>query len=663
MRGTTRSSAGRWLVAGRIDLGDDPPLTISGKVDNTPVLRTVSLRWLSGTILTGFTSIFLMGGALLVALTGQHQLVIPQEALSAIEDTFSGLVSFRRADRIRPNDVAETSRNVIEVPTITRRQDRDVIKVRPFARIVASLSTRKNDLTDKIPVFDPLKIFAEGSTDVAPAEPGTPGDLIYGAEVQGEVAIKVNPFPIDDPGMDDSVDFKTAEVEEIVHAASGYVDTHAATSEIVDLNSDISVGDPLGVSIVPENVTLVQKSDETGSSLAEKLVSILPKETFRQLLVRNSVLPRDADEINNAMSGLIDLSVLKAGQRVRIGLQTSDASGTQRPMRVSIYDDDAHQATVARNDKDAFVRADPPGSLPTAFARAEREQGNGPMPRLYEAVYQTALEQQVPETLIPDLIKIFSYEVDYQSEIGIGDSIEVLHSMPDTDPGTVVGSEEGIVYASITLGGVKKRFYRYQTLDDGVTDYYDEDGKSAKKFLMRKPMTVGRFASGFGYRRHPILGTVRLHGGVDWAAPRGTPIMAAGDGVVERAGGSSGYGNFTLIRHTNGYITAYGHQSAFAKGIVPGVHVRQGQIIGFVGSTGLSTGPHLHYEVRVNGKLVDPLRIRLPRGRVLEGDMLAGFKRERERIDSLLSRQNQPNQKVAAVSDTGSTDTAEAVSP
>ena len=648
-----RASAGRWLVAGRIDLGNDPPLTVSGKVDNTPVLRAVSLRWLSGTILTGFTSMFLMGGALLVALAGQHQLMVPQQALSALEETFTGLVTFRRADRIRPNEVAETSRAVIDVPTVTRRQDRDVIKVRPFARIVAPLSTRKNDFTEKIPVFDPLKIFAEGSTDVAPADPAATGDTIYGgAEVQGEVSIKVTPFPFDDPGMDDSVDFTGAEVDEIVHAASGYIDTRSS-SQIIDLNSDVSVDDPLGVSIVPENVTLVQKSDESGASLSEKLVAMQPKEGFRQLLVRNSVLPRDAEDITGAMSQLIDLNQLKPGQRVRIGLQTSDASGTQRPMRVSIYDNDAHQATVARNDKDAFVRADPPGSLPTAFARAEREQGNGPMPRLYEAVYQTALEQQLPESLIPDLIKIFSYEVDYQSEIGIGDSIEVLHSLPDNDPGTVVGSEEGIVYASITLGGVKKRFYRYQTLDDGVTDYYDEDGKSAKKFLMRKPITVGRFASGFGYRRHPILGTVRLHGGVDWAAPRGTPIMSAGDGVVEKATRTSGYGNFTMIRHTNGYITAYGHQSAFAKGLVPGMHVRQGQIIGFVGSTGLSTGPHLHYEVRVNGKLVDPLRIRLPRGRVLEGDMFAGFKRERDRIDSLLSRQNPTGQKVAAVNDTG----------
>ncbi len=202
----------------------------------------------------------------------------------------------------------------------------------------------------------------------------------------------------------------------------------------------------------------------------------------------------------------------------------------------------------------------------------------------------------------------------------------------------------------MTLGGVAKRYYRFRTNDDGVVDYYDEEGKSAKKFLMRKPMTTGVIRSTFGWRIHPILGYRRLHTGVDYAAPKGTPIYAAGNGIVEKAGRSSGYGNLTLLRHTNGYETAYGHQSAFAQGIAPGVRVRQGQLIGYVGSTGLSTGPHLHFEIRVNGQPVDPLRIRLPRGRALEGDYLTAFDQERDRIDNLLG--NAPptaaSQKVAS---------------
>jgi murein DD-endopeptidase MepM/ murein hydrolase activator NlpD len=143
-------------------------------------------------------------------------------------------------------------------------------------------------------------------------------------------------------------------------------------------------------------------------------------------------------------------------------------------------------------------------------------------------------------------------------------------------------------------------------------------------------------------RRHPILKRRRMHSGVDYSAPRGTPILAAGNGRVEKAGRTSGYGNLVVIQHTNGYETAYAHQSKFAKGIVPGARVRQGQIIGYVGSTGLSTGPHLHFEIRVNGSAVDPLRIRLPRGRVLDGGLLEAFQNERNRIDTLLGNQAAP---------------------
>ena len=259
------------------------------------------------------------------------------------------------------------------------------------------------------------------------------------------------------------------------------------------------------------------------------------------------------------------------------------------------------------------------------------------MPNLYDAVYRTALEQQMPQPMIDQLVRIFAYDVDFQARAAPGDMLEVFHSLPDADDRDA--NEPEILFASLTVGGTAKRFYRFRTADDGYVDYYDEEGKSAKKFLMRKPMSVGVLRSRFGMRNHPILGRSRMHTGVDYAAPRGTPIMAAGNGIVEKAGRTSGYGNLIVIKHTNGYETAYGHQKAFAKGIAPGVRVRQGQIIGYVGSTGLSTGPHLHFEVRVNDSAVDPLRIRLPRGRVLEGDLLANFENERKRIDTLLGNQ------------------------
>jgi murein DD-endopeptidase MepM/ murein hydrolase activator NlpD len=187
------------------------------------------------------------------------------------------------------------------------------------------------------------------------------------------------------------------------------------------------------------------------------------------------------------------------------------------------------------------------------------------------------------------------------------------------------------------FGDTETRVYRFQNPEDDSVDYYDRDGKSIRQFLLRNPVPNGVFRSGFGMRRHPILGFSRMHTGVDWAAPRGTPIIAAGNGVVEKAGwDSGGYGNQTLIRHANGYVSSYNHQSAIAKGVKVGAKVRQGQVIGFVGTTGLSTGPHLHYELIVNGNKVDALKIRLPGGKSLEGKALAQFETERKRIDDLL---------------------------
>ncbi len=414
-------------------------------------------------------------------------------------------------------------------------------------------------------------------------------------------------------------------------------------------------GDPfsaIGVKIIPENVSNVEKSgggDAAADASEERIIAIAKGQSFRDLLEQNQIAGADADHIITALSGLVDLNAIHVGQKVRVAYASDVMEDAPIPVRVSIYDDGAHQATVARNDDNSFVRADEPtlaGSEVAEVGQEQTETYSGGIPKLYDAVYQTALKQEMPPQLIDQLIRIFAYDVDFQARITPGDSMEVFHSLPDSsDPDA---SDPEVLFASLTLNGVTKRFYRFRTPDDSIVDYYDEEGKSAKKFLMRKPVTTGVLRSGFGMRRHPILGYARMHTGVDFAAPTGTPILAAGNGVVEKIGRNSGYGNMIILQHTNGYETLYGHQSAFAKGLVEGSRVRQGQIIGYVGSTGLSTGPHLHFEIRVNGKPVDPLRIRLPRGRVLENDMYTAFEHERERIDNLLGNDVPPT-KVAAV--------------
>ncbi len=656
MTGRTRFGvAGPAFAGGHVDLAI-PALELGRNRREAPARRAVSWRWLSGTVLTGIASTALMGAALLGAIDNPTRVAVttvPQAAAAGVTDAPEG----GKTDRFRPVAAPVTSRQLIQVSTVSHLNDREVIRLRPFMRIDAAL-TGSREHADEVPPFDPMKILGEAA-EVAAATPGV-ADQIYGAEVDGEVAIKVTPFPFDAPAA--ATELPTPEAERLVQAAVPFVMDGAvqlAALPYFDPGQGASAAaamDPfeaLGVRIIPENVTLIPRGEMRGADLApridERLADLGRDETLPALLERSEVGEADAEAVILAMGDLLELDKLDPGDRVRLAFAPSDADGgTPRPIRVSLYRDGVHQATVARTDGDLFIRADEPPPLPEAMAAADAIPAGGQMPNLYQALYMTALEQQVPQPLIGELVRIFSYDLDFQARTGYGDSIQVFHSLPDpADPASAIDDEE-VLFAAITVGGVTKRFYRYQTADDGVIDYYDEEGRSAKKFLMRKPINEGRYSSGFGYRRHPILGYSKLHTGVDWAAPRGTPIMASGDGTVISAGWSSGYGRYTRVRHTNGYETAYAHQDRIAEGIVPGAHVRQGQIIGFVGSTGLSTGPHLHYEVRINDRLVDPLEIRLPRGRVLEGDMLADFTMERERIDTLLGQSDDPTQFAAA---------------
>lgn len=248
------------------------------------------------------------------------------------------------------------------------------------------------------------------------------------------------------------------------------------------------------------------------------------------------------------------------------------------------------------------------------------------------SLYVAAIDAGIPDSVIINLIGLYSYDIDFQREIRQGDEFELLFERFYDDAGRAVKSGN-IEFASMTVQGRQKGYYRFKTTDDGITDYYDNKGQSAKKFLMRTPINGARISSGFGRRKHPVLGYTKQHMGTDFAAPTGTPILAAGNGVIERSSRYGSYGNYVRIRHANGYKTAYAHMSRYGRGVKQGRRVKQGQIIGYVGATGRVTGAHLHYEVMLNGKKVNPLRIKVPTGRKLGGNMLAAFRLERDRID------------------------------
>jgi murein DD-endopeptidase MepM/ murein hydrolase activator NlpD len=647
-------------------------------------------------VLTGVTSIFLMGAALMAALSNPKQFAyLPQSFVAGIVND-DGLIFGRKADRIRPQEQEQAhvaTRQVLQVSTVMRQGDRDFIKLRPFAKISATLGLATPQIASQVPPYDPVHLFADDSEATpSPAVPvaaiASASDIAAAtapAKAADDVVLKVVDFPVASPDLDPGTALDTEEVEQIVRAAAhlgGDVAVSALDQNDADTPGGKTKAVPAGVKIVPENLSTIAKSDAAQTlddGYQEKIIAVGKAESLKNLFDDNAITGDDADEIIAALSQLVDVSRLRPGQKVRIafaadpaaaaldqpnadqddadtGDSDAPAKAAQRPLkpiRVSIYDNGAHQATVARADNNAFVRADEPSATPELLAATPAvepvETASGP-PTLYEAVYETALAQQMPKPLIDQLIKMFAYDVDFQSRITPGDSLEVFHSLPD--PSNAAGSDPEILYASLTLDGTEKRLYRFRTGDDSVVDYYDENGVSAKKFLVRKPVLQGIITSPFGWRVHPLLGYRRLHAGVDYAAPKGTPIFAAGNGVIEKAGVSSGYGNMIEIRHANGYETVYGHQSAFAKGIVPGVTVHQGQIIGYVGSTGLSTGPHVHFEIRINNQPVDPLRIRLPRGRVLEDNYLTDFEAERARIDNLLGNGAVPTQTAAADADT-----------
>ncbi len=247
------------------------------------------------------------------------------------------------------------------------------------------------------------------------------------------------------------------------------------------------------------------------------------------------------------------------------------------------------------------------------------------------SLFVAASEAGIPPRVLAELIRIYSFDVDFQRDIWQGDKFELMYEQFRGENGDIV-HEGDIHYAKLTLRDSEIPLYRYTTTASNL-DYFNAKGNSVRKTLMRTPIDGARLSSRFGKRKHPILGYTRLHAGVDFAAPRGTPIYAAGNGTILIAGRNGGYGKYIRVRHNGTYQTAYGHLSKFARSTRKGARVKQGQVIGYVGSTGSSTGPHLHYEVLRNGRQINPRSVRIPSGEKLKGAELEKFIAQRDAKD------------------------------
>jgi murein DD-endopeptidase MepM/ murein hydrolase activator NlpD len=402
-----------------------------------------------------------------------------------------------------------------------------------------------------------------------------------------------------------------------------------------------------------------------------RTVTLDAGDTLAGMLEDVGISAQDANAVVAAMGKNFDPRALRAGQSfdMTYSVATIDATGAPRPatgprtttvmvnhkpvvVPVDAGEDDDTGATEENSQpisrllslhfspsiqQEITVTRTTEGAYTAELVKKElqvhRHRAGG---TIDSSLYLAAMQAGIPADVVVDMIHVFSYKVDFQRDLHPGDRFEVYYDYyytPDGQP----AKYGAISYAMMTLGGKQIPMYRFQADPDEPPEYFDAKGESAKGLLMKTPVDGARISSGFGSRFHPILGYTRMHKGVDFAVPTGTPVMAAGAGTIKFMGRASGYGNFVKINHGNGYSTDYGHLSRFAPGMRSGARLRQGQVFAYSGMSGMATGPHLHYEILVNNVQVNPLTVKMAQGRMLLGRLLNAFRQKRLEIDTMVA--------------------------
>lgn len=387
----------------------------------------------------------------------------------------------------------------------------------------------------------------------------------------------------------------------------------------------ISLGNPAAAATLTTRNPVFPTGIEARPAVYGQTLRVGPGDTLAGLLTSAGVSGNEAHAAIQALSKVYSPRRIKPGQAVTINFRAvGEATADDRFLGLTLDVDFARLVNVKR-DGDRFAADESKKEL----IREPAWAGGTISANLFD----DAATAGVPVPVIVNLIRLYSWDVDFQRGIHPGDTFQVMYQQV-FDANDKLVHNGAILSAVLTLRGRRLPVYRHTTADD-LTDYFDAKGRSARKALMRTPIDGARLSSGYGRRRHPILGYTRMHRGVDFAAPRGTPIYAAGNGSITHAGRKGGYGKYVRIRHNNQYSTAYAHMNRIARGIRRGRRVSQGQIIGYVGSTGRSTGPHLHYEILAANRQVNPLTLKMPSGRRLTGAELERYQQARQKLENL----------------------------
>lgn len=399
--------------------------------------------------------------------------------------------------------------------------------------------------------------------------------------------------------------------------------------------------EPLALTSLSSNVALTTVEPDPASwtdsmrgvlraamGLAVQTVTIQQGDTLGDVLVKTGIDKATAYNVVEAVHRVFNLRRLQVGQELELAYDAIGTDGDATPLSTVSFEVDAGRSvSVNRQDDGTFAAKEILANTHREYVRAEGT--------ITSTLFEAAQEQDIPIDVLTAMVKIFSYDVDFQRDIQKGDKFQVMYERTATDDGRAVHNLN-ISFASMTLSGSPMKFYAFRQ-DDGSYDYYNDKGEGVRKALLRTPVNGAILTSGFGMRHHPILGYSLMHRGVDFGVPMGTPIMAAGDGVVERRETNSGYGNYIRLRHTAEYSTAYAHMSRYAEGMSVGKRVRQGEIIGYVGATGRATGPHLHFEVLKAQAQVNPITVKFPASGKLEGALMTKFRAIQKQADQMFA--------------------------
>jgi Peptidase family M23 len=551
-----------------------------------------------------------------------------------------------KSDRLQEASGAAITKYVVQESISQRRGNREYIHHKPYARIVVRLAAVPTTEAAQLPRFDPVRLLAGGpstETEEAERESAKPSG--------GEVTTRVVELSGALLPSEDGQELEGQEVADIVRrAVGGGTDEAVIRSSFLPEGAEIagqierglrqaqaSKDQAANTSVIEKTTTESDDIDDDADSDSRRIkVKANRGEGLEDFLRRHGADSGLARSMADAAKSARAVATLAPDLDIELGLLPSLTQPDKlEPARITILSGAGeHRLTIARNAAGEFFAS----TTPVEVDGRGRISRPGASPSLYASLYLSALGQGIAQDTIEQILRVHAPETDFRRRARGSDGLELFFDLKDEDKGADSAPGD-LLFTAITVDGDVRRYYRFRT-PDGTIDYYDPHGANSRRFLMRRP-TRGdevKFNNGFGMRPHPILGGLRMHTGVDYSGPLNTPIVAAGSGVIEEVRFKVNNGNYIRIRHANGYQTAYSHMSRFAAGAREGAKVTQGQVIGYLGNTGLSTGPHLHFEVLVGNRFVDPLKLPDQREKRLSGKQLADFNRERARIEDLMRR-------------------------